>query len=147
MLSIAHAATGALIFSKFNPLLAVPLTLTSHYLEDYILHWDVGQGLSKKLKSKRAAFLQEIFIDLPASVLLVYLFFNYKQPFSILPWLGWFFALLPDFLEFPFLFLGWKFFPIKEHAKFHKFFHRSTPQIFRGLIPQIVTIVLVYILR
>ena len=62
MLSIAHAATGAFIATKVaNPALAIPLIIISHFVEDYIPHWDVGQGLTKKIKSHQAAFFQELF--------------------------------------------------------------------------------------
>lgn len=148
MLSIAHAATGAFIATKVgNPYLSIPLILASHFLEDYIPHWDVGQGLTKKIKSHKDAFLQELLTDFPASILLVFYFFQYGRPFSVYPWLGWFFALLPDFLEFPYLFLNWRFTPIKQLAAFHKFFHHSIPDKVRGLIPQVLVIALIYIFR
>lgn len=145
MLSVAHGLSGALIASKIpNPLISIPLCIAVHYLEDYVPHWDVGQGLTKKLKSKKAAFLQELFIDFPGSILLVYMFFGVND---YRPWIGWFFALLPDFLEFPYLFLNARFFPIKQLADFHTFVHRSTPDKVKGLIPQILVILMVYYLR
>ncbi len=148
MLSIAHAATGAFIATKIHdPYLSIPLIIASHFLEDYIPHWDVGQGLTKKIKSHKVAFLQELFTDLPASVLIVFFLFQYEQPFSIYPWLGWFVALLPDFIEFPYLFLGWRFTPIKQLAAFHKFWHHSIPNKLWGLLPQVLVLILIYIFR
>ncbi len=149
MLSIAHGTTGALIASKIpNPLISIPLVLLSHYIEDRIPHWDVGQGLTKKKKSKKAAFLQELFFDFPFSIVLVYLIFQAGQPtINWLAWLGWFVGLLPDFLEFPYLFLNMKFFPIKQLAKLHAFVHRSTPNKFWGMLPQILVILLVILLK
>lgn len=148
MLSISHGLTGALIATKIsNPLISIPLIIGAHFLEDYIPHWDVGQGLSKKVKSHKSAFYQELFIDLPLSALFVFFFFQYGQDFSLLPWLGWFTALVPDFIEFPYLFLGWRFFPIKQLALIHKFFHRSIPDKFWGLLPQLLVVILIYLLR
>jgi len=148
MLSIAHAATGAFIATKVaNPALSIPLIIISHFVEDYIPHWDVGQGLTKKIKSHRAAFFQELLTDFPASILIVFFFFQFGRPFSPLPWLGWFVALLPDFLEFPYLFLGWRFFPIKQLAAIHRYFHHSTPKKIIGLIPQVLLLVLIYIFK
>lgn len=148
MLSIAHGTTGAFIAKKIpNPLISIPLVLASHYIEDYVPHWDVGTGLTKKLKSKKDAFKQELFIDFPLSFLLVFLFFQLGKPFDWRPWLGWFVGLLPDFLEFPYVFLGWKFFPIKELAQLHSFVHRSTPDKLRGLAPQIAVILIIFLLR
>lgn len=148
MLSVAHAATGAFITTKIaNPLVAIPLVIASHFLEDYIPHWDVGTGLSKKIKSHKDAFFQELMTDFPASILIVFFFFQSGQPFSWTPWLGWFFGLLPDFIEFPYLFLNWRFTPIKQLARFHKFFHRSIPDKVKGLVPQILVLLLIYVFR
>lgn len=148
MLSIAHGVTGALIATKIsNPLISIPLIIVAHFIEDYIPHWDVGQGLSKKVKSHKNAFFQELLTDFPASIILVYLFFQHGQPFSLLPWFGWFFGLLPDFIEFPYLFLGWRFFPIKQLAAIHKFFHHSIPNKFLGLAPQILLLIIIYLIR
>lgn len=148
MLSIAHGLTGAFIAAKVhNPYISIPIIIAAHFFEDYVPHWDVGQGLTKKIKSHKAAFLEELFTDFPASILLVFFFFQYNQPFSIYPWLGWFFALLPDFIEFPHLFLGWNFTPIKQLAAIHKFFHHSIPNKVIGLIPQILVIILIYFLK
>ncbi|MEK7458021.1 MAG: hypothetical protein AAB612_00835, partial [Patescibacteria group bacterium] len=62
MLSISHAATGAFLAAKLhNPLLYVPVVLVSHYIEDWVLHWDVGTGLSNGTRKKSTAFILEIF--------------------------------------------------------------------------------------
>jgi hypothetical protein len=148
MLSISHGLTGALIASKIpNPYISVPLVLLSHYIEDRVPHWDIGQGLSKKDKSKKIAFLQELFVDFPLSILAVFLVFQVGRPFNWAAWLGWFIALLPDFLEFPYLFLNMKFFPIKQLANLHKWAHRSTPDKLWGLLPQLLVILLVLLLK
>jgi len=148
MLSIAHGLTGALIAVKIpDPIVYIPLITASHFIEDFIPHWDVGQGLSKKKKSKSSAFWQEILTDFPASLVLVYLYFQIGKPANPLPWIGWFLALLPDFIEFPYQFLGWRFFPIKQLAQFHKFFHRSIPNKFLGLLPQILLLVIIFLIR
>lgn len=148
MLSIAHGPTGALIASKIpNPFISLPLVVVSHFLEDKIPHWDVGQGLTKKTKSKQAAFYQELFLDFPLSIALVYFFFQHGQPFSPLPWLGWFFGLLPDFIEAPRNFLSWEPAFLRPLSRFHHDFHHSIPDKFRGLVPQILIIIAIYLLR
>ncbi|SRR5258706_3722765 len=148
MLSIAHGPTGAFIASKIpNPFLSIPLVLASHFLEDRVPHWDVGQGLTKKTKSKKSAFLQELFTDFPLSILIVYLFFQIGRPFDWHIWMGWFVGLLPDFLEFPYLFLKVRFTPIKELAAFHKWCHRSIPNKFQGLWPQAVVLIVIYLFK
>lgn len=148
MLSIAHGATGALIASKIpNPFISIPLVLLSHYVEDSIPHWDVGQGLTSWKKSKKSAFIQELFFDFPLSILLVFIFFQIGRPFDWRPWLGWFVALLPDFLEFPYLFLDMRFFPITQLAKLHSKVHKSNKNKFWGLLPQFTIILIVLLLK
>lgn len=148
MLSIAHGTTGALIATKIpNPLISIPLVIAAHFLEDRVPHWDVGQGMGNQKKSKKVAFLQELFIDFPLSIFLVYIFFQHGQAFDWRPWLGWFCGLLPDFIEFPGLFLNIKIPAIKIVSDIHELVHRSTSNKFWGLVPQILVIVLVYLLR
>lgn len=148
MLSVAHGTIGALIVTKIpNPYISIPLAIGSHFIADYTPHWDVGQGLTKKKKKKSHAFIQEILFDFPLSLILVYFLFQFRQPFSPLPWIGWFAGLLPDFLEFPTLFLNWHFFPFPQLARFHSSLHHSTHKKFIGLLPQIAVLFLVYLLR
>lgn len=148
MLSIAHGTTGALIATLIpNPLISVPLILAAHFIEDYVPHWDVGTGLTKKIKSKRGAFIQELLIDFPLSIILVYFIFQHNQPFSYLPWFGWFICLLPDFIEFPYIFFKWRFTPLNQFARLHSFFHRSTTDVVRGLLPQFAVILLSILLK
>lgn len=148
MLSIAHGTTGAFIATKIpNPLISIPLILLSHYIEDRVPHWDVGQGLTARKKTRKAAFLEELFFDFPLSIALVYLIFQLGHPFDWRIWLGWFIALLPDFLEFPYLFLNARFFPIKQLAKLHALVHRSTPNKLWGLLPQFLVILLCILLK
>jgi hypothetical protein len=148
MLSIAHGATGALIASKIpNPFISIPLALLSHYAEDRVPHWDVGQGLVSGKGSKKAAFLNELFFDFPLSIIFIYVFFQMGHPLDWKVWLGWFLGLLPDFLEFPYIFLNMRFTPIKQLARIHKWAHRSTPSKFWGLLPQLFVILLILVLK
>ena len=155
MLSIAHAATGAFIAVKIsNPLLAIPLILLSHYLEDAIAHWDAGTGLGKGDKSRAAAFWHEV-IDLGLAALTVLFLFplHTYNPFAspsilITPqvW-GAFVALIPDFLEAPRNFLKLEPWWLKHINKFHGLFHHSIPRVLDGLSPQILLLVILYLTR
>lgn len=148
MLSIAHGPTGAFIASKIsNPLISFPLILASHFLEDRVPHWDVGQGLTSQKKSKKMAFFQELFFDFPLSLLIIYLFFQAGRPFDWRPWFGWFIGLLPDFIEFPYIFLQNRSPFIKKFAAFHSWTHRSTPHKFWGLLPQGLVLLAILLLK
>lgn len=148
MLSISHALTGAFIATKIpNPLLSLPLVLASHYLEDWILHWDVGTGLSNGTRKKSTAILLEIG-DLLISALLIYLWF--QQGYSGLNWQAWygaFFGLLPDFIEAPRNFLKYNPWWLKPLNDFHHGFHHSTPNMLLGLTPQAVVLFAIFFLR
>lgn len=148
MLSIAHGPTGAFIASKIpNPFVSAPLAVLAHLLEDRVPHWDVGRGMNHGLKTKKQAFLEELFFDFPLSILLTYLFFQVGKPFDWHIWLGWFCGLLPDFLEFPSNFMNLHFKPLDDFKKIHEFFHVSTEHIAWGLIPQLLVIFTIYLLR
>jgi len=148
MLSLAHAPTGALIATKIPyPIISIPLIILAHFLEDRVPHWDVGTGIDKK-KAKSAAFFQELYFDFPASIIIVYFFFQAGHPqVNWLAWMGWFFSLLPDFLSFPKVFFKYDIPPLAYLNKIHRYFHRSTPYIVQGLLPQIIVIALVYLLK
>ena len=148
MLSISHALTGAFIASKVqNPILAIPLVLASHYLEDWILHWDVGTGLSNGTRKKETAILLELF-DLAIAVGLVYWWFQAgSMVLNTDAWFGAFLGLLPDFVEAPRNFLHFNPWWLKPLNDFHHGFHHSTPNIVLGLLPQILVVGLIFLLR
>lgn len=148
MLSVSHALTGAIIAQKVqNPILYIPLVLASHYLEDWILHWDVGTGLSNGTRKRSTAMLLEL-IDLALAGVLVILFFQMgKTGIQYHAFFGAFFGLLPDFIEAPRNFLHWNPWYLKPFNDFHHGFHHSTPDILRGLLPQFVVVGLIFFLR
>lgn len=148
MLSISHVATGAFIASKVsNPFIAVPLILASHFLEDWIPHWDVGTGLSKGTRKKKDAIRMEI-VELLIAFGIVYLFWHVGSETP--PWwiyVGGFVGLIPDFLEAPRNFLkyepGW----LQPLNEFHGYFHHSTPDMLIGLSTQVVVLVAIFLLK
>lgn len=152
MLSIAHTAAGAFIATKFpEPLVAIPLILASHYILDFIPHWDAGTGLSSGKKTPLQAIKAEI-PDLILSFAVILLYFQIGKPLSLTviglaPYWGAFFAILPDFLEAPRNFLRKEPRLLKPLNNFHHSFHNSTPNKVRGLIPQVILLVLIYIFR
>lgn len=148
MLSVSHVATGAFIATKVsNPLLSIPLILASHYLEDWIPHWDVGTGLSNGTRSRRTAFILEIF-DLITAAAVVYFFWqNGQVDFHTQAWFGAFVALTPDFIEAPRNFLKIEPWFIKPLNDFHHRFHHSTPNMLLGLAPQVLLLVILWFLR
>ncbi len=148
MLSISHSLTGAFIATKLpHPLAYVPLTLASHYLEDWIPHWDVGTGLSTGRRKRSTAIILEIG-ELIISVGLIWFFFQRGQSeIAWHAWIGAFIGLLPDFMEAPRNFLKWEPFFLKPFNDFHGLFHNSTMNKIVGLTPQIIAVAAIWLLR
>lgn len=148
MLSIPHSLTGAYIASQIpSPIVYAPLAIGSHYLEDWIPHWDFGTGLSLGKRKKSTAIFLEI-IELIIAVVLIYFFF--QKGFEQIQWHIWIGALcgiLPDLLDAPRNFLKIKLKILNPFYKIHHFFHHSTPDVIFGLLPQIVVVLAIYFLR
>lgn len=156
MLSISHALTGAFIAVKVgNPLLAIPLILLSHYIEDAIPHWDVGTGLTKGVKSPALALRHEL-IDLTLTGIIILVFFPTAIPYILdskfyilnsAPIWGGIAGLLPDFLEAPRNFWKWEPAWLAPLNRFHHSFHHSIPRMWDGLAPQFLLLTLLWIFR
>lgn len=149
MLSIPHALTGAFIASKIPvPVVYIPLALSFHYLQDWMPHWDVGTGLSKGTRKRSTAFILELF-DLAITAGLIFWFWQGKigSVDFVHICLGAFFGLLPDFMEAPRNFLKWEPFFLKPFNQFHNSFHHSIPNMLLGLAPQVVLVVVMYLLK
>lgn len=148
MLSISHALTGAFISSKIpNPFISTPLILASHYIEDWILHWDVGTGLTNGSRKRRDAILLEIGDMILAFILIVLFFQIEKSTLQLHIWYGAFIGLLPDFVEAPRNFLHWNPWFLKPFNSFHHMMHHSTPNMALGLLPQFIVVGAIFLLR
>lgn len=148
MLSVSHTLTGAFIASKLpQPALYIPLSLAAHYFQDWIPHWDVGTGLSNGKRKISTALWLEL-ADIAISVAAIYFFWQANQSeIQYHVWLGAGASLIPDFLETPRNFLKWEPSFLKHINKFHNWFHHSVPNKIIGLTPQIITVVLIYLLK
>ncbi len=148
MLSISHGLTGAFIATAFpHPAVFIPLTLASHYLEDWIPHWDVGTGLSNGTRKKSTAVLLELG-DLALTGFLIYWFWQHAGANTLMvASAGAFVGLLPDFMEAPRNFFKWEPFFLKPFNDFHGIFHHSVPNIVLGLTPQLIVVIAIYLLR
>ncbi|PWU23420.1 hypothetical protein C5B42_03065 [Candidatus Cerribacteria bacterium 'Amazon FNV 2010 28 9'] len=146
MLSLSHGLTGAFIATKIpNPFVAIPLILASHYIEDWILHWDVGTGLSNGSRKKRDAILLEL-VDMALTIIAVIALFQVgKTGIQWSAYWGMFVGLLPDFVEAPRNFFKYNPWWLKPFNDFHGAFHHSTPNMLLGLAPQFVVIGLIVV--
>jgi hypothetical protein len=148
MLSISHSVTGAFIATKLpHPLLYIPLIFASHYLEDWIPHWDVGTGLSSGKRKRQTAILLELG-ELAITFAIIYWFWqSSSSALNTNAWIGACVGLVPDFMEAPRNFLKWEPKFIRPFNELHGMFHHSTPYIAFGLAPQVLVIGMIWLLR
>ncbi|NCN07024.1 MAG: hypothetical protein GW946_04270 [Candidatus Pacebacteria bacterium] len=144
MLSIPHALTGAFVASQFpSPVYYVPGAFGLHYLQDWIPHWDFGTGLSTGKRKKSTAILLEL-CELVVTFALIYFVFQYgKTEIQYHIWAGALMGIMPDFIEAPRNFLKWEPFFLKPLNEFHGLFHNSTHNKFAGLLPQVLTVLVI----
>lgn len=148
MLSISHSLTGSLIAVTMpQPWLYIPVIFASHYIEDWIPHWDVGTGLSRGTRKRSTAIFLEL-VELGITAILIYLFFQAgKTEINWLAWIGGFVALIPDFIEAPRNFLRWEPWFFKPLNDLHGAFHHSTPNVLFGMLPQVILWIVIWFLR
>lgn len=133
--------------TTLHPILVLPTIFVTHYLEDWIPHWDVGTGLSSGKRKRQTAILLELG-ELGISAILLYFFFQVGHENIVWgAWLGGFIALIPDFLEAPRNFLHWEPKLIRPLSDLHHTFHHSTPNILIGMAPQLLLWWIIWWLR
>ncbi len=136
MTATAHSLTGASLASLIpNPLISIPLAFFSNFLMDLIPHWDTGTGWRQR--PKLFTFIFSGFDVILGIVLGLVIFGKTTDIFYLL--LMMFTATLADWLEAPYLFLGWNFPPFSWFYRFQSRFH-SKKGFPLGLLTQIVTV-------
>jgi hypothetical protein len=148
MMTVSHAVSGAFIAAALpNPLLYIPLCLACHYAEDFVYHWDIGTGMHKEgARGLKITFLLALFDALLAIALVAIFWRQTPWHFDLNIWFGAFFAILPDLIELPHIFLGKDFKILRLPEKWHDFVHRSTPNIWLGLLPQVIVILSIFLI-
>ena len=138
MTATAHALIGASIAASIsNPLLGIPLAIASHFLLDFIPHWDAGTNHRKK---SQVRLMAEATLDVLLGFALVFLIFrnlvDMRYLFTMV-----IAAQLPDWLEAPSFMFGIKVPPFSWMDWLgHKI--QSRVQLPWGLITQIVVVAL-----
>lgn len=143
MLSISHALTGAFIAHNLpEPYLFVPLALLSHYFLDHIYHFDAGVGIKNGKRKLTTTFFLASADLLLALILVAVLWKQSPTNFSWQIWLGAFFGVLSDLLEIPQTIFRqtWHLKLLQPFYSWHDKFHRSTTNVFWGLLPQFILV-------
>lgn len=114
MLETPHVLIGAAIATAIpNPVVALPLALASHFITEYIPHWN--PHLFTELKTLgRVSHRSLTIVTIDASLALAvgtWIALHSPQPSIVLA--ACLLAVLPDVLEIPYFFFNW-------HPKFEE---------------------------
>lgn len=150
MLELPHALVGAAIATAIpNPIISLPLSLASHFLTEYIPHWN--PHLYTEVTTSGRVSRSSFFIILTDSSLA--LLSGSWIALGVWPDVGrtatilaaCFLAVLPDVIEIPFFFLGLKPKWIEKIVYFQRG-HQWNVQPIWGILFQLLVVTLSLIL-
>lgn len=144
MLETPHVIVGAAIATKVaNPALALPLALGSHFLLEKIPHWNPHlntetEKFGRPTKKSTKITILDTFIALASGLFIASKVLpDTAHAVTILA--ACFVAALPDIVEGPHFFLGYRNEIIKRWIKFQKAIQIDT-SIIPGLITQVLVV-------
>ena len=144
MTATGHALIGTAIAARIaNPLLAIPIAITSHIIADTIPHWDTGTHRLEK-DSRRFVLdcTLDVLIGFALSFLLIHFFFpttNLLYAFVVIIAAQFF-----DWITAPYLIFKIKLPPFTWFYKFQKSFDRELDKPW-GIVTQAGVVLLVII--
>lgn len=147
MLELPHAMVGAAIVTLIpNPLISLPLALASHFITDYVPHWNPHLSIEKKTlghyKTESVVLIIiDCFLALTIGALIAFQSSNFGVVIA-----GCFLAVLPDVIEIPHFFLNLKIGWIEKLLHFQRNHQWNVPIVW-GMLSQIlvITICLLFI--
>ena len=140
MLELPHALVGAAIATAIpDPRISLPLAFASHFITEYIPHWN--PHLFTELKTLgRVSRSSLIIVTIDASLALILgTWIALRSPAPLVVLLACFLAVLPDIMEIPYFFLHW-------HPKFEEKLvlwqraHQWNVPAFWGILSQLVVV-------
>lgn len=146
MLELPHALLGAAIATSIpNPYVSLPLALASHFITDYVPHWN--PHINTELKSQGKISTQSrliILVDSGLALMLGTLIAAQSLPNLsrfIVIMAACFLAVAPDVMEIPYYFLGMQNIPwIKKLIEFQRSHQWNVKPIW-GIITQILIVI------
>ena len=145
MLELPHTVVGAAIAAKVgNPALALPLAFASHFILDMVPHWNPHLNTEIREKGKLSVttnviIVGDILLSLVGGLLIASTALPNQEAFTVII-LGALMGVLPDALEAPYFFLGWKYPFVEKLLKFQKVIQNDANP-FLGLATQVLTII------
>ena len=149
MLETPHALVGAAIAVKLgNPALSIPLAFASHFILERVPHWNPHlytemEKFGKPAPKSTAIATVDSVIALTSGSLLAFSQFpNFRMTLAIL--FSAFAAVLPDVIEAPYLYLGYKKPWLKKYILWQRSIQADT-RPFWGLLTQVATLLAVFL--
>ncbi|OGD62545.1 hypothetical protein A2160_05870 [Candidatus Beckwithbacteria bacterium RBG_13_42_9] len=137
MLTTPHVLLGIFLVTKLPPVIGLPLALISHFAIDFLIpHWNPHLFTEiKKAGHLSQKTLMVIAVDGFLAVVAVGLF-SFNPQFSIFPALAAVLATLPDWVEIPYYFLGFKNKTLIKYVTFEHN-HQAKAEFFWGMVTQL----------
>ena len=139
MTATGHAVIGTVIAATVrDPVIAIPIAVVSHFAADLFPHWDTATHWREKGKQK---LYRDSIMDGFLALFLVWVLTEFVFPGTSLIYaiIIVIFALLPDILTAPYLFLNSKFPPFLWAYKFQKLFDSKLDKPW-GIIGQTILV-------
>ena len=143
MLETPHVLVGAAIATYIpNPLIAIPLSFASHFVIEFVPHWNPHLNAEKKKYGKITSRSLKIIIMDSFLALFLGLFFatrvlpNYNHFLTII--LSCFASVVPDLIEAPYFFLNINKKFLLKWVAFQKKLQNDA-NIYWGLATQLIT--------
>lgn len=109
MLELPHTLVGAAIATAIpNPLISLPLALASHFITDYIPHWNPHINTELKTTGEISTRSKIIIMADASLALTVGTYLAATRGNFVVIMLACFLAVAPDVAEIPYYFLGMK---------------------------------------
>lgn len=109
MLELPHTLVGAAIATVIpNPLISLPLALLSHFITDYVPHWNPHLNTELKTLGEVSTRSKVIVMADAGLALMIGTYIAARSNNFIVVMLACFLAVAPDVAEIPYYFLGLK---------------------------------------
>ncbi|MDO8487955.1 MAG: hypothetical protein Q7S31_01400 [bacterium] len=146
MLELPHTLVGAAIATAIpNPYIALPLALASHFVTDYLPHWN--PHINTELKSKgmissksRLIILLDSGFALMLGTLIAARFLPDVSRFSVI-FFACFLAVAPDVAEIPYYFLGMQNVPLIKKLISWQRGHQWNVRPMLGVLTQAIVVI------
>ncbi len=141
MLELPHTLVGAAIATAIpDPRISLPLALLSHFVTDYIPHWNPHLNTELKTTGKISSRSKIIVMADAGLALMVGTYLATRSGHFIVVMLACFLAVAPDVAEIPYYFLGLKDIPwIKKLIDYQRAHQWNVPA-FWGILSQLVVV-------